>query len=266
MNPKVSIILPTYNGAKYIKRAIDSILSQSFSDWELLIIDDGSVDNTNDIIQKYMVNDSRIFLYKNEKNLGVQKSANKGLSVAKGEYIARIDDDDIWIDKDKLRKQVQFLDRNLDYVIVGTNAISIDENDKILLKSVFPETDKEIRNSIIFANSFIHSSVVFRKQNVLSFGGYSEDEEDKNIEDYALFLKIGVNNKMYILNNFFTAYKIRKNSISYLNKRDQILKSIKLSRKYKNKYPNYYKFLIRSYIRYIIYGFILKKPITLYFQ
>lgn len=259
--PKVSIILPTYNGGKYIKRAIESVITQSFSGWELLIIDDGSTDNTENIVKGYIEKDSRIIYLKNEVNLGIQKTLNKGLREAKGEYIARIDDDDEWIDKDKLKKQVEFLNNNTECVLVGTGVIVVSEEGTELFRYLLPETDKEIRNKILAKNCFVHSSVLFRKEAALSFTGYDESTATRHVEDYDLWLKLGTIGKLANLPIYAVKFTLREGSISSINKLEQFKKNLILARNYKNKYPNYFFSLLRSCLRVIIYGFILKSPI-----
>ncbi|MFA6385997.1 MAG: glycosyltransferase [Candidatus Paceibacterota bacterium] len=260
-NNLVSIILPVYNGGKYIRRAIESVTAQTFSHWELLIIDDGSNDNTEDISREYINKDNRIHFLKNEVNLGIQKTLNKGLREAKGEYIARIDDDDEWVDKDKLQKQVEFLNENPDHVLVGTGVIVIDENGLELFRYLLPENDGDIRKKILGKNCFVHSSVMFRKNLALIFGGYSEDAAVKHIEDYDLWLKMGTAGKLANLPIYAVKFTLRGGSISSVNKIEQFKKNINLAKKYKNKYPNYFGALIRAYARIIVYGFILKSPI-----
>src|SRR4030042_3106655 len=98
---KVSIILPTYNGGRFITKAIKSVLGQSFADYEFLIVDDGSTDNTPEIVKEFSRKDKRIRYVREETNQDFQQALNQGLQLAEGEYIARIDDDDIWIDEDK---------------------------------------------------------------------------------------------------------------------------------------------------------------------
>src|SRR3989344_3196134 len=100
--PGISVLLPTYNGGRFITKAIESVLKQSFGDFELIVIDDGSSDYTPKIVEEFARKDSRIIFVKNKENLGIQKTLNRGLSLAKGIYIARIDDDDEWADKNKL--------------------------------------------------------------------------------------------------------------------------------------------------------------------
>lgn len=237
--PLISIILPVYNGANRIEKAINSVKSQSHTNWELLVIDDGSNDNTGKIVDIFVKNDSRIKYIKNEANLGIQKSLNKGLKEAKGEYIARIDDDDEWADIDKLEKQLEFLEYNKDYVLVGTGAVVIDENNKELFRYLLPQNDKDIRNNILSKNCFVHSSVLFRKDATLTFGGYSEEENIKHIEDYDLWLKLGTVGKFSNINTYSVLLMQRDNTISNTNRVIQAKKSIYEIIRFKNKYPNF---------------------------
>lgn len=250
---KISIILPTYNGEHYIKRAIGSVISQTFSKWELIIIDDGSVDDTKRIVKEYSNKEARIIYIKNETNLGIQKTLNRGLKEAKGDYIARIDDDDEWIDKEKLQKQFEFLENNNSYVLVGTGAIVVNETEKELFKYLLPETDQEIRNKLLMKNCFIHSSVLLRKNSVLNFSGYDESIESKHLEDYDLWLKLGTIGKLANLHMYGIKFTMRDDSISSNNKLEQFRKDLILIKKYKNKYPKYFESIIFGYSRLFFY-------------
>lgn len=252
-NIKVSIIMPTYNGSNFIDRAIESVKSQNFVDWELLVIDDGSIDQTGKIIEGYRAKDLRIVYLKNENNLGIQKTLNRGLKEARGEYIARIDDDDEWIDKDKIGKQVSFLDNNKDCGLVGISGIVVvDKNRRELYKYKLPIDDKKIKNRILSKNCFVHSSIMFRKAHVLELMGYDESITVKHIEDYDLWLKIGLKYNLYNLPGFGVAYMMRSNSISSKNKIEQFQKNILLIKKYKDKYPGYLSSLIQVYLKSLI--------------
>lgn len=253
MNPKLSIILPTYNGDKYIRKAIESIISQSFSDWELIVVDDGSTDNTENIVKKYADKDNRIIYFKNDFNLGIQRSLNKGIQESKGEYIARIDDDDEWIDKNKLKKQFEFLDNNKEYVLVGTGAVNVDEEGEELFRYLGPKTDEEIRRRILRKNCFLHSSVIFRREVVLMLGMYSEDNETRHIEDYDLWLKLGLVGKFANLSIYGVRILISVGSISFQNRMEQFRKNLTLIQKYKGKYPNYFKSVVFNYLRIYLY-------------
>lgn len=255
MTTKVSIILPTYNGSKTIEKSIRSVIAQSFQDWELLIIDDGSTDNIKSILAPFTKEESRILYVRNEFNQGIQKSLNLGLNLAKGEYIARIDDDDEWINKDKLKKQVEFLDSNKDYVLIGTGAVAVLETGDAINGYWMPNSDEQIRSEILFKNCFIHSTVMFRKEVALELGGYDENEDFKHIEDYHLWLLMGLKGKMMNLYDLMINFRISSNSISNLNKKDQLLKNIALIKLFKGLYPNYRKAWIARKILVIFYKF-----------
>ena len=106
MKPVVSVVIPTFNRQAFIGEAIESVQKQTFSDWEMLIVDDASTDNTESIVKEYVQKDPRIKYYKNEKNLGIAKTRNKCLELSQGKYIAPLDSDDIWLDENKIRDQV----------------------------------------------------------------------------------------------------------------------------------------------------------------
>jgi len=255
----VSIILPTLNGGSWIFSSIKSVIDQTFSDWELIIISDGSTDNTENVVKSF--NDDRIIYLKNENNLGIQKTLNKGLKKARGKYIARIDDDDKWIDKDKLEKQVEFLDNNPDHVLIGSGVVVLNEKEEELFRYLLPDTDKKIRNRLLSKNCFVHSAVMFRKQAVDKLGGYSEDFRVKHLEDYDLWLRLGTVGKLANLPRYAVSFMSRDTSISSVNKIKIFKKIIGLISKYKNLYPNYYLAFIRAIIRLIVYGIFIKSPI-----
>ncbi len=263
---KVSIILPTHNGEKFIANAIKSVQAQSFSDWELVVVDDGSTDRTPMIVNEPAKADVRIVYLKNGKNLGIQKSLNIGLREAKGEYIARIDDDDEWIDKDKLQKQVEFLDKNLDYVLVGTGAIVVNESVKEpgsriknslpgeLFRYLNPEKDFDIRQKILGRNCFSHSSVVFRKQAAFTVGLYPETKKTLHAEDYWLWLKLGIYGKFHNLQFYGIKFMLRQSAVSSKNKIKQFWHDILVVWEFRKHYPNFVSGFLRSWLRLIFYG------------
>lgn len=240
--PLISIILPVYNGANRIPRAIHSVVSQSYTDWELIVIDDGSTDNAKEIVDNFAANnDLRIRYIKNEANFGIQKTLNRGLKEAQGQYISRIDDDDIWIDKDKLKKQLDFLNQNAEYVLVGTGAILTDENKNELSRFMMPERDADIRNKILSKNCFIHSSVMFKKSTVLELNGYDESTNTQHIEDYDLWLKMGTKGRFSNLTIYAVSLTQREDTISAKNRINQALRMMDEIKKFKNFYPKFFK-------------------------
>ena len=184
-SPKVTVLMPAYNAEKYISEAIQSVLDQSFSDFELLIINDRSTDKTKDVIKKF--SDNRIKIIDHEGK-GISSALNAGLKLAKGYYIARFDADDVCIKK-RLERQVNFLDANHDYILIGTDAEYIKENgDHLFDFHCVSYSYDDIIMRLHQYCPFIHSSVMYKKNDVIKAGGYSMHAH--NFEDYLLWVKI----------------------------------------------------------------------------
>jgi glycosyltransferase involved in cell wall biosynthesis len=186
----ISIILPAYNAAKYIEQTIDSLLKQTFTDFELLVIDDGSTDNTINIIEKFT--DQRITLLKNEQNLGLVKTLNKAAKLANGKYIARMDADDIAL-PNRLALQKQYLDEHSNIAAVAGWKIFIDEQGKeqgIWELDRKTNTANEIRKALVVKNCIAHPTVMIRTDILQQFLYH---ENQKNIEDYDLWLRLTAN-------------------------------------------------------------------------
>ena len=183
---KVSVIMSVYNAEKYLQSAIDSILKQTFSDFELILINDKSTDSSDVILQANRKNDSRIVILENEQNLGLTKSLNRGLAIAKGEYIARMDADDISV-PERFAKQVEFLDGHPDYSFVSCIAQYIDENGNPEQMRLFPETNEEIYNMMPKVDAVMHPGVMFRKEDIARIGNYCEDF--RVVQDYDLWFR-----------------------------------------------------------------------------
>jgi len=182
---KVTVLMSVYNGEKYLREAIDSILKQTFKDFEFLIINDGSTDSTAEILKSYQ--DPRIKIINNEKNVGLTKSLNEGLKLAKGEYIARMDADDISM-PERLQKQVNILERKPDLGVVGTWCYIIDEKDNIKYEVKDDRNPVILRWKLLFDNVFVHSSVMMRKKAYEDNGGYNLELEAS--QDYDLWSRI----------------------------------------------------------------------------
>jgi len=247
--PKISIILPVHNGARFLPRAAESVLRQTFEDWELFIIDDGSTDETAEVAKRFAESDRRIRCARNPKNIGIQKTLNRGLSLSRGEYIARIDDDDIWLEADKLKLQTKFLDERPDYVLLGTAVCILDESGAELFRYRLPESDAAIRARMLQRNCFTHSSVMFRREAAVRAGGYGESENVRHVEDYDLWLRIGRLGKLANLPAFATGFTLRPGNISSLNKLGQLMKDLRLTRAYRRDYPGYPFAIIYGYLR-----------------
>lgn len=170
--PRVTVLMAVYNGDRYLREVIDSILSQTFLDYEFLIVNDGSTDNSREIIISY--DDPRIRLIDNERNLGLTRSLNKGLKLAQGEFIARQDADDI-SDLERLAKQVAFLDENPNVALLGTWYKEIDAQGNSIGDGKLPCDYTQIRWHLLFYCPFVHSAVMLRKSIILEkIGLYNE--------------------------------------------------------------------------------------------
>jgi GT2 family glycosyltransferase len=248
VNPVVSIIMPTYNRANMIGMAIDSVLKQTFKDWELLIIDNESTDNTKDIVEKFLASDKRIKYHNVKKNLiiGIASYLNYGIDISTGKYIARLDDDDEWCDPNKLEKQVNFLEENEDYVIVGGGAIMVNGNRKEMFKFFKRETDSEIRNNALYANPFWHNTVLFRKDAAIIVGCY---KQTRFVEDWDLWLKLGKVGKLYNFKEYFALYMNAGQNRSTENQKLTAKIILQYIKSYRDEYPNYKKALILNYMQ-----------------
>jgi glycosyltransferase involved in cell wall biosynthesis len=208
-NPKITVLMPAYNVEKYIGKAIESVLDQTFMDFELVIVNDGSTDGTVDIINSF--SDPRIILI-NQENKGVATALNTGLAVSQAEYVARFDADDI-CDVQRLQKQYNFLRANPDYILVGSDADYILENDDFLFHfKCIAHTHDEIMGKLYFYCPFVHPTVMFKKVSVIEAGGYPAGAH--NFEDYMLWTAISKAGKLYNLPEPLIKYRLNPTSVT----------------------------------------------------
>ena len=236
--PKISIITITKNRARFIPEALKSAQKQGFSAWELLVLDDASNDNTEAIVNEFKSKDPRIKYHRNSVNLGISGNRNLGLSLSKGKYIAVLDSDDIWIDKDKLQKQFDFLEKNLDYSLVGSNIKMVDDKNNFIKNTNFQTEDVDIRNKILRENQIPHSTVMYRKDLAEKVGGYSE--KLSCVEDLDFFLRLGLLGKFKNLKEITTVYTKHSGGISHKRKIAMAWNHNKIVWKNLGKYPNWF--------------------------
>ena len=211
--------MPVYNCELYIKEAIDSVLNQTFSDFELIIIDDCSTDNTVSVIEK--ISDNRICLYKKKTNSGLIASLNFGISIAKGDYLARMDGDDICL-PERFARQIDFLEKNPDIILCGTAIKFIGSASNIL---VFPQNHEEIViNLFSFLPTFAHPTVMGKKE-IFEKNNYNEDYEFA--EDYELWTRLVQVGKVASLKEVLLEYRVHPAQVSVKNKRIQDINSFK---------------------------------------
>lgn len=201
--PKVSVIMGTFNGERTLAQSIDSIISQDFKNWEFIICDDCSTDKTNQILQEYAQKDSRIKVIRNSKNSKLAHSLNRCLELCQGQYVARMDDDDESL-PNRFSKQVEFLEKHPEYAVVGTNVFITDG------KNIYSENIvKEIldRMDIISGKTFIHPTIMMRKDVYRQLGGYNISRRTQRCEDLDLWYRFYANN--------FKGYNIQKSLYIY---------------------------------------------------
>lgn len=195
--------MSVYNGEKYLRDAVDSILNQTFSDFEFLIINDASTDNTLKILCEYK--DPRVRIMTNEKNLGLTQSLNNGIKIARGEYIARQDSDDLSLPK-RFEYQVTFLEKNPHVVALGTSTYIV--NDKGLIQKEISRLPSPQYMDLLQDNQFIHGSMVLRKNILLQMNGYNPIFIQ--CQDYELWLRIVKQNEMRNLSE--SLYMLREHA------------------------------------------------------
>ena len=208
MNPKISVVMSIYNGEKHLRESIESILNQTFTDFEFIIVNDGSTDGSLEIIESYK--DSRIRIIDNEENIGLTKSLNKAIKKARGKYIARHDADDISLPT-RLELQHEYLEKHPEVALLGTGIYVINEmGDEIEKRIMHPNPKK----SLLKGNRFIHGSVMFRKSLIDELGAYNETL--RYSQDYELWLRLS---KKYNMRNLTSPlYKLRMHRSSILSK------------------------------------------------
>lgn len=195
-SPMISVVMACYNGDRWLAQAIESILSQSFTDFELILVDDGSKDKTPRILEEYSHKDSRIVLIQ-KANTGLADSLNVGLGQAKGEWIARLDQDDV-AEPERLRKQLEFVNANPEVILLGTGFLEIDADECVIKHNYYPVTHLRLLHNLERLKRFFpHSSAFYRADIAREVGGYNR--RFHRAEDRGLWLKLALNGKIACL-------------------------------------------------------------------
>ena len=213
--PRVSVLMPVYNAGRFLTQAIDSIVEQTFCDWELIVINDGSTDNSKAIIESY--SDDRIRYYENESNLKLIKTLNRGIDLCTGEYIARMDADDI-ASPCRLEEQVGFLDKNPLHIMCGTNATIINNKGERVGKIHNLTTNDFLQINLLFSDPFVHPSMLIRKD-ILAVNKY--DERYRHTEDYELWCRIAPMGLVANLSEELLEYRWHDANVSVVHNDEQ---------------------------------------------
>lgn len=215
MDELVSIIMPSFNTAKYIEESIKSVLAQTYTNWELMIVDDCSTDNTDEIVRSFL-SDERIKYFKNEKNSGAAVSRNKALREAKGKWIAFLDSDDLWL-PEKLERQIAFM-KKYDYKFSYTDYEKVDENSASL--NILVSGPKKVTKKGMYRYCWVGClTVMYDAESI----GLVQIKDIKKNNDYAMWLQASKKTNCYLLPENLAKYRIRKKSISH----DKLSKKLK---------------------------------------
>jgi len=230
-NPPISVLMPAYNAEKYIAVAIESILGQTFKDFEFVIVDDDSTDNTWAIIQRFAEKDKRVVPIRNKGNLKIAKTLNTGIKLARGKYVARMDADD-WSYPDRLEKQHHFMEEHPEVGIMGGTMVIVNEVGKVTGERRYYARDKEIRKSIFKFSPFCHPAVMIRKSVLEKSGLY--DPRYKSSEDYDLYFRIGLHAKFANLEDRLIRYRVLPGSLTTGKLKRVELTTIEVRKKFFN--------------------------------
>lgn len=243
--PEISVLMPAYNAEKHIEEAVKSILNQTFKDFELIIIDDNSTDNTWQIIQKFK-SDKRVKLFRNEKNIKLSKTLNKAITLAKGRYLARMDADDISY-PERLELQFNFMEKHPAVGIVGGTMDIISEDCQFIAKRMYHQTDNEIRKHIFRYSPYSHPLIMIRAAVLQQSGVY--DNIYNPAEDYELYFRIGMYSKFANLKNTLLKYRIVNNSMTTGDTKRMELKTLEIRYKFQTMGPYKMNFLDHIYTK-----------------
>ncbi len=207
--PLISVVMSVYNGASYLKEAIESVLNQTYPHFEFLIINDGSIDQSLEIIQSFK--DDRIRLLDNEVNKGLIYSLNRGLDEAKGKYIARMDADDISLPH-RFEKQVSFLERHSNVGVLGSDYISFSEDASQYIVAI--HNSAEIKSFLLFSATICHPTLMLRKS-IIDQHHFRYSETTKHVEDFDLWTRMSVHKSFSNLNEALLKYRDHANLVSH---------------------------------------------------
>lgn len=242
----ISINIVAYNAQKTLPKTLESILIQQDVQIELIFINDCSTDATLQLIENFKHENPSIHctIISNPQNLGITKSHNLALEHSKGDFIAVLDSDDVWIHPQKLKKQLDFLNVQSDYIVVGTQMNIVNSHGAILKTTSYKTTDEDIKRNMLVANQIGHSSVLMRNIDL------HYDESFYIWEDYALFLKLGSKSKLANLNEVLVEYLSLPKNLTLEKKIKLTSTEIKIIKKYKKIYPNFWVGYIKRFIKY----------------
>lgn len=245
--PLVTILVATYNRAAYISQAIESAQAQTFKDWNMIVLDDASTDDTVPIVRAFTINDSRISHVRHAENKGIAGNRNAGLLLAQGTYVAILDSDDVWTDQNKLKRQIAYMTEHPDCVAVGTQVSVIDENGVEAGSISYETSNKGIRSHMLLRNQFAQSSILYRRNVAVEVGGY--DATYVVNDDYDLWLKMGSKGTLANLSERMAAYREHSGGITKTKRLKAATEHLAIINRHGWHYPYYLLALLKSCLR-----------------
>lgn len=216
--PHVSVVVCAYNGERFLRPAIESILNQTFRDFELIVIDDCSMDSTPQILREFK--DERMRVARNERNLGIAETTNKGIAAARGEYIALQDHDDLsW--PTRFECEVAFLNSHPQVGMVGSSCNVMDEAGTLVPHWPVECEDENLRWALLWRCPFFHTSVMLRRSAIQEVGGYSSDPKYRFAEDYEFMSRVALRHAVANIPQLLGCWRTHKTSASELNASQQ---------------------------------------------
>jgi glycosyltransferase involved in cell wall biosynthesis len=246
---RVSVIMLTYNRPLFLNRAIRSVIEQDYQDWELIVVDDGSVRETERLMLEWLSRDSRVRYYHRERAGNIANAMNFGIKQARGEYIAVLDDDDYWAPTDKLSRQVRFLDDNTSYVACGGGAIVVDENSREKLRYFKLQEDEALRKWALISNPMHHSTSMFRRPFILQCGLY--DESLAGFQDWDVFLKLAKTGRLYNFPEALVCYTMWGGSGSFMAHRANCRAALTIILRHRKAYQGFVAAFGLSVLHYV---------------
>jgi Glycosyl transferase family 2 len=217
--PLISVVMSVYNGDRYLAEAVESILNQSFGDFEFIVIDDGSTDRSAFLLAEYRRSDPRVQVH-HQANRGLVESLNRGCGLARGKYIARMDADDIAV-SDRFMRQVDFMERHPEVGVVGGAVEFINGDGRSLGISALPTEDRKIKAGLLHNCVIVHPTVLMRREAVLSLGAYRKIVVDA--EDYDLWLRVAEKFQLANLEQVVLKRRYHSSQVSVMKRRQQVL-------------------------------------------
>jgi glycosyltransferase involved in cell wall biosynthesis len=211
--PLVSFVMPVYNAEKYLTESIISVLNQTYQNIELIAVNDGSKDSSQEILESFAKADSRLVII-NQKNTGIVGALNKGIEHAKGEFIARVDADDVCF-LSRIEKQIPYMLEDPEVVLVCSGFEVIDENSEFMYREILPTRDQDIKRAMLLYNPIGHGTVLLRKSAIIELGGYSD--KCGPTEDYELWSRLSHSGKFVGIEDLLYRWRQNRKGITFTN-------------------------------------------------